>query len=95
MVEPRDLTDQERLLLGNVLDGLDDLYDRTERADWQLWRLLAATSRALRQTRWALLLDEAAIELERVLRSGSDGDETYLKALSVTGPLRTAIAGAV
>jgi len=46
MVDP----DLEKALLGDVLDALDDLYDRRERAEWWTARLLRATAVALADT---------------------------------------------
>jgi hypothetical protein len=43
-------SETEKRLLENVLDALDDLYDRRDRAEWWTERLLLATSIAFRGT---------------------------------------------
>ena len=79
-------------LLGAVLDGLDDLYDRRERADLWLERLLIATSVALAGMVWERLMADVATGLRSVLRRGGSDDEQNRRALEVTGELRLQVS---
>jgi endonuclease III-like uncharacterized protein len=88
-------SEMEKRLLENVLDALDDLYDRRERAEWWTERLVLATSVALQNTQWQRPMAEAAIAL-RVIRLGDgthDGKNTA--AVVATNDLRLLVAGAI
>ena len=78
----------ERVLLENVLDALDDLYDQRERAAWWTEKLLVATAIALRGSQWEGPMSEAAQALERIRRDAGDVDGAYMSALAATDDLR-------
>lgn len=82
-------------LLGNVLDALDDLYDRRERSEVNLGRLLAATSAAMQDTTWQARLTEVEATLVGLLRSGLDPNELNRRALVATDDLRQRLADVV
>jgi hypothetical protein len=85
----------QRRLLENVLDALDDLYDRRERAPAWTCRLLLATSVALHGTSWQWSMAEAATALAQ-LPPHQDFDEgTYIAALAATEELRRMLASAL
>jgi hypothetical protein len=90
----RRVTDGEmqRRLLGSVLDALDDLHDRRDRAEWRVERLLLATSAALCGTPWERPMADAARALW-LIRSG-DGtcDAKNAAALAASGDLCLEIA---
>lgn len=92
MIEAMLLPETEYQLLDGVLDGLDDLYDRRERAEWWLERLLVATSAALRGTSWEGPMAEAADGLQRVRRGEGNDDQKNGRALAATGELRLRVA---
>jgi hypothetical protein len=85
----------EKRLLGNVLDALDDLYDRRDRAEWWTERLLLATSVAFRGTQWELPMAEAATAIGLSLRGDSTYDAKNTAALVATGDLRLQVARAL
>lgn len=87
--------DEERRLLENVLDGLDDLHDRRERADWWLARLLTATSVALSGSAWERPMADAAAALDAIRLGQVDVDDQYEATLAVTNDLRIAIGEVV
>ena len=82
----------EYLLLGGVLDGLDDLYDQRERAEWWLERLLIATSYAMSGTPWEKLMMDSARALERIRRSAGTDPEKNAQAVAATNDLRVRVA---
>jgi hypothetical protein len=84
--------DFRKLLLDNLLDSLDDLYDRRERAELWTLRLLAATSEALKHTTWHDPIEIAAAQLLEIVYSGQDSEALYKQALTVTGDLRLLLA---
>ena len=92
MTQDRKLVEVERLLLSNVLDSLDDLYDQRERADINLWRLLVATGQALRDTNWLRPIRAAANDLADVIRTDSDSTTKDRLATVVTDELSQMIA---
>lgn len=88
-------SDTETRLLGNLLDALDDLYDRRDRAEWWTERLLLATSVAFRGTQWELPMAEAATAIKLSLRGDGTDDAKNTAALVATGELRLQIARAL
>jgi hypothetical protein len=82
----------EYQLLGNVLDGLDDLYDRRERAAWWLERLLFATSVAFAGTMWERRRSEAADGLNQVRKGEGEADDRSRLALAATDDLRLQVS---
>jgi hypothetical protein len=85
----------EKRLLENVLDALDDLYDRRDRAEWWTERLLLATSVAFRGTQWEHPMAEAAAAIKLSLRSDGTYDAKNTAALVATGDLRLQVARAL
>ena len=85
----------ERRLLENVLDALDDLYDRRDRAEWWTERLLLATSAAFRGTQWERPMAEAATAIELIQRGDGTYDDKNAAALAATGDLRLQVAHAL
>jgi hypothetical protein len=85
----------QRRLLENVLDALDDLYDRRDRAASWLQRLLLATSVALRGAEWEQPMTEAATAVELIQLSGDTDEAKNTAALAVTGDLRLRLARAL
>lgn len=85
--------DQQNLILGNVLDGLDDLFDRRPRAALNLWRLLVASGAALGGD-WERNMSSAASQLLELIRSRMGDEMINGPALSATDDLRTSIAAA-
>jgi hypothetical protein len=85
----------EKRLLENVLDALDDLYDRRDRAEWWTERLLLATSVAFRGTHWEHPMAEAATAIRLSLRDDSTNDAKNTAALAATGDLRLQVAHAL
>jgi len=88
-------SETETRLLQNLLDALDDLYDRRDRAEWWTGRLLLATSVAFRGTQWELPMAEAATAIRLSLRGDGTDDAKNTAALVATGELRLQIARAV
>jgi hypothetical protein len=82
----------EYQLIGNVLDGLDDLYDRRERAAWWLERLLLATSVAFTGTMWERRMSEAADGLNQVRKGEGEADDKSRLALAATDDLRLQVS---
>jgi hypothetical protein len=78
----------ERRLLENVLDALDDLYDRRDHAESWVQRLLMATSIALRGTEWEQPMVEAATAIELIQLNRDTDEAKNAAALLVTGDLR-------
>ena len=85
-------SETEKRLLGNVLDALDDLYDRRDRAEWWTERLLLATSVAFRGTQWERPMAEAATAIHLSLRGDGTHDAKNTAALVATGDLRLRVA---
>ena len=86
------MTASQKLLLGNLHDALDDLYDRRERADLWTWRLFAATSEAVRHTTWHDSIHTASTRLYEIACSGLNAEFRYVAALAATGELRLLLA---
>jgi hypothetical protein len=85
----------ERRLLETVLDALDDLYDRRDRAEWWVERLLLATSVALRGTRWERPMVEAATAVGLIRLGDGTYEAKNAAALAATGDLRLEVARAL
>ena len=81
--------DLHQLILSNVLDGLDDLYDRRERAVINLWRLLVVSGPALGDV-WEAPMAAAASDLRSLI--GLSDEESNGPALDATDALRIMIA---
>jgi hypothetical protein len=88
-------SETEKRLLENVLDALDDLYDRRERAEWWTERLLLATSVAFHGTRWERPMAEAATSIDLSLRGAGTYGAKNTAALVATGDLRLQVARAL
>lgn len=82
----------ERLLLDNCLDALDDIYDQREFAEVAAYRLFTATAEALRDTPWTAPLRDAAAALRNFVYGELDPMAKNGLALEVTGDLRLLIA---
>lgn len=83
------MTAGDDLLLSNLLEALDDLYDQAPGAEVHLWRLLLATSQALSSDAHLFrTLDSAAHALDELLRGGLSGYDLNRRALSVTDEAR-------
>lgn len=95
-----DVTDLERRLVGNALDGLDRLYDRRfQQGPWlDQWGvaschdLLVATAAALPDSDLHELLKSSADSLLAILRSNETLEAQYDAALAATDELRRALA---
>ncbi len=81
----------EKILLENVLDALDRLFDRHCSAI-DVWALLLATSEALRATEHASQLEGPVPDLLAVVRSGASAEVVRQRALEVTDELRKYLA---
>jgi hypothetical protein len=88
-------SETEKHLLENVLDALDDLYDRRDRAEWWTERLLLATSVAFLGTQWERPMAEAAAAIHLSLRGDGTYDAKNTAALVATGDLRLQVARAL
>jgi hypothetical protein len=82
---------KHQLILGNVLDALDDLFDRRERAALNLWRLLVASGPAL-GGEWEAAMAATAADLRGTLRGGLTDDQSNRLALVATEDLRLCVA---
>lgn len=85
------LTKSERILLQNVLDSLDRLFDRHSTAT-DVYALLVATSIALGGSELAAAFERTIPPLREVIQSKSPLDEKRDAALTVTDGLRQFIA---
>jgi hypothetical protein len=85
----------ETRLLENVLDALDDLYDRRDRAEWWTERLLLATSVAFRGTQWERPMAEAATAIKLIRSGDGSRDAKNSATLVATGDLRLQVARAL
>ena len=86
------MTDSEKKLLDNVLDGLDRLFD-SESSTPDLQALIFATSKALSNTKYFAILESTANSLEMVLRSRLNAADERIEALKVTDELRIFLVG--
>lgn len=85
------MTNDERKLLGNILDGLDRLFDRESRAI-DIYALVFATSKTFSGTEYFTILNDTANNLEKVVRSGLNIEDERDEALMVTNDLRISLA---
>ena len=88
-------SETEKRLLENVLNALDDLYDRRDRAECWTERLLLATSVAFHGTQWEHPMAEAATAIRLSLRGDGTYDAKNTAALVATGDLRLQVARAL
>ena len=88
------MTAGDELLLSNLLEALDDLYDQAPGAEVRVWRLLLATSRAFSgDPSRSEPIDSAAHAMGDLLRGGLSSHELNRRALIVTDEARR-VAGA-
>ncbi|HWL08206.1 MAG TPA: hypothetical protein VNQ76_07375 [Planctomicrobium sp.] len=85
------MTTREKILLENVLDALDRLFDR-QSSVVDIQSLLLATSEALSSTCHEPLLRTAERELQTIIRSTTSEEERRDRALLVTNDLRIDLA---
>jgi hypothetical protein len=85
------MTEEERVLLDNVLDGLDRLFDDESDAT-DLYALIFATSKAVSKTEHFVILNKAANDLEKIVRAGLNANGERFEALKVTDDLRKYLA---
>ena len=85
------LTNDERILLENVLESLDRLFDRDSTAR-DLSLLLVATSMALHREELAVAFEEPMRQLSEVVRSKLLPDPKRDLALKITDGLRGFVA---
>jgi hypothetical protein len=76
------------ILLDNVLDALDRLYDNTIKPI-DLYAILYATSLAVVNSTQSFALDEAAENLRQIIQSKKSDTEQNTLALSATDKLRS------
>lgn len=85
------MTNDERKLLDNILDALDRLFD-TESTAVDIYVLIFATSKALSNTEYFVILDNAVNNLEEIVSSKLKADDERSEALKVTNDLRIFLA---
>jgi len=85
------MTSDEKQLLENILDGLDRLFD-FESGVVDTGALIFATSKALCDTEFYPILNEAANRLESIERSQLESGDKRLEALKATNDLRIYLA---
>lgn len=85
------MTDDDKKLLNNVLDGLDRLFDRESQAI-DIHALIFATSKALSDTEYFAILNDTANNLEKIVRSRLNANEERNQALKETNDLRIFLA---
>jgi hypothetical protein len=85
------LTKHQRILLQNVLDALDRLFDRASTAT-DVHALLFATASVLASTPLCHPFEAPIRELEKVIRSKALPDHTRVSAMEVTDALRKFVA---
>jgi hypothetical protein len=86
-----DLTQLDVMLLENVLDALDRLFDSHSKAI-DVCALLQATAHALSRTYFHALLSDAALSLAKIVRANLSVTDERDEALSATETLRHALA---
>jgi hypothetical protein len=82
----------DRLLLHNLLDSLDRLYDR-DCGPADVYMLLNATAAGIKDQSWITPIGQASTALVNHVRSGKSAEEQYKQALIVTNDLRLKLAG--
>lgn len=85
------MTDDEKNLFNNILDGLDRLCDR-ESSVIDLQALIFATSKALSNTEYFAILHDASSNLEKIVCSKLNANDERDAALKVTNDLRFFLA---
>lgn len=85
-------TNDETRLLGNVLEGLDRLFDGESSAT-DLQALIFATSKALSNADYFSILNDAGTKLEELIDSKRTSKDERNDALEITNELRVFIAG--
>lgn len=88
------MTKDEYKLLENLISGLDRLFDFQSNAV-ELHALIFATSRALANTEYFAMLDNASIELEKLVTSQIQVSDERYEALRITDDLRISVAEAL
>jgi hypothetical protein len=83
-----EISRDHRVLIDNMLDGLDRLFDR-ESSVLDTYALVFATSRALKDSKWFDALNQPINELLAIAQSNSDFDEKRTAALCATDELRS------
>jgi hypothetical protein len=81
----------ERILLYNLLDSLDRLYDR-DCGPVDVVFLLTATAGAVTDESWSATIEQTVSALRSLIQSKLPVDEEYRQALIVTGDLRITLA---
>lgn len=81
------MNDIELILLENILDSLDRLFDRDSCAI-DVYVLIFATAKALAETKHHEILDKTAKKLEAVLKTIDSKEELRDAALLETDELR-------
>jgi hypothetical protein len=81
----------EKLLLENLLDALDRLFDRKS-STLDVWALLFATREALQGTEHESELKRPLAELLAVIKSAASSETQRDRALVVTNDLRHYLA---
>lgn len=85
------MSSNELILLENVLDSLDRLFDRDSKTV-DVFALIFATSIALNNTNHFQILDKTAKKLENVLKTAESENELRETALFETDELRHYVA---
>jgi hypothetical protein len=85
------MTRHEQMLLNNVLDALDRLYDRVSKVI-DVRSLIVATAEALPGSEFAARAEPVLKELQEILRSERSPAEKRDLALGITDDLRQFLA---
>ena len=85
------MTKTEIVLLNNVLDGLDRLFDSQSKAI-DIHTLLLATSKDLTESNWIDSFNTVIRQLEYILTLNISEEQIREKALDATNELRISIA---
>lgn len=85
------MTDVEKELLENILDGLDRLFDRESRAV-DTYTLIFATSKTFSNTEYFSILEKTANDLKKILHSKLKIENERDESLRVTNDLRFFLA---
>ena len=81
----------ERVLLYNLLDSLDRLYDR-DCGPRDVELLLTATASAVKDESWIASIEQAGTALHDLIKTMRPADDEYEQALIVTNDLRLKLA---
>lgn len=85
------MDEEELILLENVLDSLDRLFDRDSEVI-DIYVLIFATAKALAETKHSQILDKTANKLDEILKTNKSENELREVALIATDDLRHYIA---